>query len=76
MLIDLLVGCIVLFFIFLPNWLFKTKYSEDLDQMRASPDYEEPIEVDFSKDEIKELKQLERAFERRRRKKQTEMARE
>lgn len=58
--------------IFLPGYCFKTKYQEDLDQMRAENGGEDPIELDFTTEDIKGLRELEKQFEKRRKARRVE----
>ena len=42
--------------IFMPNYCFKTKYSADLEQMKAAG--YDSVDIDFSKEEIEEIKRM------------------
>ena len=52
--------------IMLPNYCFKTKYQEDLDQMKAAG--YQSVELDFSKEEIQEIRQMQIQYEKRKQK--------
>ena len=56
MLTDLAVASFVMVLIMLPNYLFSTKYQEELDEMEESG--VDTSEINFSKEEIKEFKKM------------------
>ena len=46
--------------IMLPNYCFKTQYQAELDAMKEANGGIDPVEINFSKEEIRELQELQR----------------
>ena len=72
MLNDLAIACVIFAFILLPQYCFRTKYQEELDQMRAAG--KEPTTIDFSVEEVEEIKKLQLEYERKIREKKYNQA--
>ena len=58
--------------IFLPNYCFRTKYAADLEQMKAAGF--QSVDLDFSKEEIEEIRRMQIQYEKRKQKERKTMA--
>ena len=63
MLNDLAIACLVFALIMLPQWCFRTKYQDELERMEAEG--KEPTTIDFTAEEIREIKKMQMDYEAR-----------